>query len=162
MKAISRSGWLAYGLALGVIALDQLTKYWVVDVFRLEERGRVDLLGPLRLNMVWNPGVAFGMLKLPPEVGRWGFSVFSIAVAAGLAVWARRLEQRLTGLAVGLIMGGALGNVVDRVRFGEVADFIDLTALHFPWVFNVADSAINVGVGLLILEALLAPRKAAA
>jgi signal peptidase II len=105
--------------------------------------------------------VSFGFLTLDAGWTRWALSAFSIAVAAGLAVWARRVERPLLAIAVGLIMGGAVGNVVDRVRFGAVTDFIDFSELYFPWVFNLADSAITVGVALLLWDSLVTPRRSA-
>jgi signal peptidase II len=82
-------------------------------------------------------------------------------VSAGLAWWALRADRRLLITAIGLVMGGALGNVIDRVRFGYVVDFIDFSGTGvFPWVFNVADSAITVGVVLLIIDSLVSERAA--
>ena len=154
MSRISRLGWLAYATALVVIAADQLSKAWILGPFDLPARGAVDVLPILRLTMVWNRGVSFGLLNGHGDVGRWALVAFETAVAIALAVWARRNERPILALALGLVMGGALGNVIDRARFGAVADFIDVTALHFPWVFNLADSAINVGVALLLWDAL--------
>jgi signal peptidase II len=71
----------------------------------------------------------------------------------------RRAEQALTGLALGLIIGGAIGNLIDRARLGAVVDFLDFSGLHFPWVFNVADSGVSVGVALVLLDSLIAPKK---
>jgi signal peptidase II len=79
-------------------------------------------------------------------------------VAIALAVWARQVQRRFTAIALGLIVGGAIGNFVDRVRLGSVVDFVDATALHFPWVFNLADSAISIGIVLLLAESLFAPK----
>ena len=78
-----------------------------------------------------------------------------------LAVWVRRVDRLILAVAVGLIMGGAVGNVIDRVRFGAVTDFLDFSRLWFPWVFNVADSGVSIGSTLLVWDLFLAPRKAA-
>ena len=151
----------AYALAAAVIALDQISKWWVLGPLDLVSRGQVPLLPPaLNLTLVHNAGVSFGLLT-GGAASRWGLTVFSLAVAAALAWWARRADKRLTAAGLGLIMGGAVGNAADRARLGHVTDFIDASGLHFPWVFNVADSAITVGVGLLLLESLLAPKKPA-
>jgi signal peptidase II len=83
---------------------------------------------------------------------RWGLVAFSVVGAAALAWWARTADRRLLAVSLGLVIGGAIGNAIDRARFGQVVDFIDATALKFPWVFNVADSAISIGIGLLILD----------
>ena len=154
-QGISREGWLAYGLAAVVIVLDQLSKYWILAVFRMPDRGSVSILPFFSLSMVWNRGVSFGLFRAEQDLARWGLAFFSVAVAVALALWARRARSWLAALALGLVMGGALGNVIDRVRFGAVVDFLDFSGLHFPWVFNVADSAISVGVALLLLDSLV-------
>ena len=150
--AVTRPGKLAYALAVVVILVDQLSKYWVLEIFRLPDKLQVEVLPFFRLSMVWNRGVSFGMLQAEADVARWGLALFSTVVAIGLAVWARRVERPLLGVALGLIIGGAIGNLIDRVRFGAVADFLDFSGLWFPWVFNVADSGITIGVALLILD----------
>ena len=146
---------LAYGLAVLTIVLDQLSKWWVLSVFDLPAKASVLVGGPFSLTMVWNKGVSFGLLRAEQNFTRWALVVFSLVVAAFLAVWARKIEKPLLAVAVGLVMGGAVGNAIDRARFGAVADFLDFKALYFPWVFNVADSAITVGVILLILDSIL-------
>jgi signal peptidase II len=161
MIRVTRSGWIAYGLAVAIIIADQLSKYWILHVIRLPEIGSMDLLGPLRLSFVQNPGVSFGFLR-GQALARWGLSLFALVVTVILATWARRADRTVTALTLGLFMGGAVGNVIDRIRFGWVADFIDVQALHFPWVFNIADSAITVGAALLLLDTALTSRKAAA
>jgi len=159
---LSRLAWMTYGLAAAVIALDQAVKAWVLDSLHLGDGRIVPILGPIQFSLVRNQGVSFGMLQGNPELGRWLLSAFSLAVAIGLAIWARRLEKRWTAVAVGLVIGGAIGNMIDRVRLGSVVDFVDVHELgFFPWVFNVADSAITVGVILLLAESLFAGRKTA-
>ena len=111
--------------------------------------------------MVWNRGVSFGVLNIDADWTRWVLSAFSLGVAGALAVWAWRVDRPVLALAVGLIIGGAVGNAIDRVRLGAVTDFIDVTRLWFPWVFNLADSAISVGSVLLIWDLFLAPRNRA-
>jgi signal peptidase II len=160
MKTATQSGWIAYGVALIVVVADQVVKAVLLGGFGLEDRGPVRLFGPLDLRLVWNQGISFGLFRYDLAWTRWALAAFALAVAAGLAVWAWRGQRRLTGVAVGLIIGGAVGNLIDRVRFGAVADFIDATRLYFPWVFNIADSAISVGIALLIAESLLAPGQA--
>jgi len=158
----NRTSLLAYGLAALTIVLDQFSKWWVLDVFDLAARKSVHVGGPFSLTMVWNKGVSFGMLRAEQDFARWALVVFSVVVAGFLAVWARKIERPLLALAVGLVMGGAVGNAIDRARFGAVADFLDFKALYFPWVFNVADSAITVGVILLLLDSLRSEGKARA
>jgi signal peptidase II len=161
-RKVTRPGLYAYLLAVSIVALDQVSKHWVVDIFRLPERGTVDVAGPFHLTFVQNVGVSFGFFGDGAEWSRWGLSAFSLVVAIALAIWARRIERPLVAVSVGLVMGGAVGNLIDRVRFGWVVDFVDFQALRFPWVFNLADSAISVGVALLVLESLFPPRKPAA
>ena len=151
---MKRTSLIAYGLAVLTIVLDQLSKWWVLYVFDLPSKASVPVGGPFSLTMVWNKGVSFGLLRAEQDLTRWALVVFSLAVAAFLAVWARKIEKPLLAIAVGLVMGGAVGNAIDRARFGAVADFLDFKALYFPWVFNVADSAITVGVVLLLLDSL--------
>ena len=156
---MKRTSLIAYGLAVLTIVLDQLSKLWVLNVFDLPSKGSVHVGGPVSLTMVWNEGVSFGLLRAEQDLTRWALVVFSLAVAAFLAVWARKIEKPLLAIAVGLVMGGAVGNAIDRARFGAVADFLDFKALYFPWVFNIADSAITVGVVLLLLDSFLSERK---
>ena len=162
MSRISRLGWAAYFLALAVVALDQLSKWWVLGPLDLPSRGQVAVAEPwLRFTLTHNPGVSFGLLN-GGALSRWGLSLFSVVVAGALAVWAARAEKRIQAAGLGLIIGGALGNALDRVRLGVVTDFIDVSGAlaFFPWIFNVADSAISVGVALLLLESVLAPSPA--
>ncbi|RZI98262.1 MAG: signal peptidase II [Brevundimonas sp.] len=157
---IPRIAYAAYGFALFVIVIDQLTKAWVLSGLDLQEVGRVFVLPPI-FNFTWveNRGVSFGLFG--DGSARWMLSLFSIAVACILGWWALRADRRLLITAIGLVMGGALGNVIDRIRFGFVVDFIDFSGTGvFPWVFNIADSAITIGVILLILDSLLSERAA--
>ena len=163
---IPRLAWAAYGFALVVIVLDQLTKAWLlsatgVDDIRLVPEGYlfgVAIPGVLKFTFVQNEGVSFGLFG--GGEARWLLSVFSVLVAAGLGWWATQADRRLLITAIGLVIGGALGNAIDRIRFGWVIDFIDFSSTGlFPWVFNVADSAITVGVILLILDSILSERK---
>lgn len=147
-------GPTAYAIGLAVILADQLVKQWILYGFQLPVLGSVQVLGPFHLTMVWNQGVSFGLFRGEAEWVRWALAAFSLGVAGFLAIWARSVDRLMLGVAIGLVMGGAIGNLIDRVRFGAVADFLDFKALHFPWVFNIADSAITVGVILLLLDSL--------
>jgi signal peptidase II len=158
MRLVSRSGAFAYGLAAAVVVLDQAIKAWVLGDLGLQIGDPRPIWGPLRLTLVENPGVSFGLFQSDAPWTRWALAGFSLVVAIGLALWARRAEKPFTGLALGLIVGGAIGNFIDRVRTGVVVDFVDVTALYFPWVFNLADSAISVGIVLLLAEGLFQPR----
>ena len=158
---IPRLAIVAYVLALVVVGADQALKYWVIEVFDLPSRTTAQVAGPFWLTMVWNRGVSFGVFNTDADWTRWALSAFALAVAGMLAVWATRVRGALLAVAIGFIMGGALGNLVDRVRLGAVTDFLDFSRLHFPWVFNLADAAINVGAVLLLWDLFLAPRKRA-
>jgi signal peptidase II len=164
---IPRIAFAAYGFALLIIVLDQLTKAWILslpDVASIEQIpvGYVfaEVFPPiLRFTFVQNTGVSFGLFG--GGEARWGLTIFSVLVSGALAWWATRADRRLLITAIGLVIGGALGNVIDRVRFGYVVDFIDFSGTGvFPWVFNVADSAITVGVVLLIIDSLVSERAA--
>ena len=151
-------GWIAYAIAAGVVALDQLSKFWVTATLDLEYRPPLQVLSFFRLTMVHSQGVSFGLFKAHADTMRWVLVAFSVVVVALLVGWARKVERKLTAVALGLIIGGAIGNNwIDRVRFGWVIDFLDFSGLHFPWVFNIADSAITVGVALLLLDSVLRP-----
>lgn len=157
---LTRLALAAFGLALVIIVIDQLTKAWMIDGLSLQEVRQIPVWPPLfHLSWVENTGVSFGLFG--GGSARWALVVFSIIVACVLAVWAMRADRRLLAAALGMVMGGALGNVIDRIRFGYVVDFLDFSGIgFFPWVFNVADSAITIGVVLLILDSFLSERSA--
>lgn len=141
------------------LALDQLSKLWIVKSFRYGERVVV-VPGVLDLTHLRNPGGAFSLLASAPAVPRMAFFVVATGVAIALLVlFLRRLEPgaRLAGLALGLILAGAVGNLADRLVYGTVIDMIDVhLGPHYTWpTFNIADSVIVVGVGVLLLETLL-------
>jgi signal peptidase II len=150
---------LGFGVAALVFLLDQLSKAWILDTVRLAERGSIEVTSFFRLTYVGNVGVSMGLFRANSDLQRWLLVAVTGAIATAVAVWIVREKQRADVLALGLILGGALGNIVDRVRFGYVVDF-----LHFFWgersfwVFNVADAAITAGVLLLLARALVAPK----
>ena len=143
--------------------IDQVTKAWATRVLRFDgDRSVID--GFLNFAYAQNPGVAFSMLDNQGDAGRWGLSV--VAIVAGVLVlyffWRTpRYDDRILG-ALALLLAGIAGNVVDRIRLGYDIDFIDVQfgSWHYP-TFNVADTAICVGAGLLILDMFMAKRKAA-
>ena len=154
--AVTRLGRLAYVLAAAVVILDQLSKAWVLNGLHLAQRGQIQVLPIFRLTMVMNRGVSFGLLRADDPFGRWLLVGAALAVVTILAVWVRRADRPLFATALGLVIGGALGNnLIDRARLGEVVDFLDFSGLYFPWVFNLADSAITVGVALLLLDSFM-------
>ena len=144
----------AAGLAMAslILALDQLSKWAITGPLALPVREPIELLPIFRLIWVQNFGVSMGFLVAGSEAARWVLVGFTAAIAAGVAIWLAREERLLDALALGAILGGAIGNIADRVRLGYVADFLNL---HFgAWspflVFNVADAAITVGVVSLV------------
>ncbi len=152
---------LGLSAALGVLAADQASKWWILTGLHLPERGQVVLLPVLNFTMVWNPGVTFGMLPSTGAWGPWLLICVALAIVAALGVWLRRAENALVAAALGAIAGGAIGNVIDRVRFGAVVDFIHAHAGGWNWyVFNVADAAIVCGVAALVGDGLR-PRRPA-
>lgn len=144
-----------YGLAAVVFLVDQISKWWIMSVIRLQDIGNIPVLPVFSLTWVENRGVSMGLLTMSSEAGRWLLVALTAAIAVFVALWLRREKQRLEAIALGLVLGGALGNIVDRVRLGFVADFI-----HLHWdrwsfyVFNVADAAITVGVAILLWRSL--------
>ena len=155
------SGWRWLPVTVAVIALDQLVKLWIVDHLALYRTVR--LLPVLDVTLTYNRGAAFSLLAEASGWQKWLFAGLAVAVAAGIVLWLGRLNgraQRLLCLSLTLIMGGALGNLVDRLRIGHVVDFIlaHWHGVYFPWAFNVADSAITVGAALLLLDAWLEAR----
>jgi signal peptidase II len=150
----------AYMIAVGIILADQGSKRYIIEGMQLPNLGRIDLAGPVDLTMVWNRGVSFGLFRADADLMRWVLAGFSALVAVLLILWARKQSRGLTLTALGLVIGGAIGNLIDRVRFGAVADFIDASALYFPWVFNVADAAITIGVILLLVDSARSDRLA--
>jgi signal peptidase II len=146
--------------ALAVLILDQVTKYWALH--RLPPGiSRPVLDSFFSLTLVMNPGLAFGLLAGTPAGWRWVVALLSIGALAILAMVGLRMLPgggRLTPLALGMIFGGAVGNLIDRARFGAVVDFLDFYWRGYHWpAFNVADSAITVGVALLAFQMLTAP-----
>ena len=149
------SNWLWLGVV--AMALDQWTKWLVVE--RFDEFQRLVLLPVLELMRLHNTGAAFSFLSDADGWQRWVFIVLGVVVSAGILIWLRRLPAKGQGLlaaALSLILGGALGNVIDRVVHGHVIDFIRVhyEEHYFP-AFNVADSAITVGAALIVLDSLL-------
>lgn len=149
-----------YLLACLIVTIDQLTKYWISSVFSYGET--LELLPVLNLTLVHNMGAAFSFLSDAGGWQRWFFAIVSLVVSLVLVVWLYRLPARQTLLAtaLALVLGGAVGNLWDRVVLGYVVDFIDFYYQNHHWpAFNVADAAITLGAVLLILESFLAPKK---
>lgn len=152
-----KSRLFGFAIALVVFFLDQLAKAVVSGPLKLEWLGQIYVLPIFNLTWVENNGISLGLLNAQTEIGRWMLVAVTSAIAIGVAVWIGREKRRWDQLALGMILGGALGNILDRVRHGYVVDFADL---HFgsvrPFlVFNVGDAAISIGVVILLLRAFL-------
>ena len=148
-------------IAAFIFISDQIVKYWVLTTLDLRNRGQVEVIGIFNFTYVENHGVSLGMLTADSAMERWLLVAMTGAISIGVFVWLWREKNRQDVLALGLILGGALGNIVDRARFGYVVDYADL---HFgdirPFlVFNVADAAITIGVVILLMRALLVREK---
>ncbi len=149
-----------------IVVLDQWSKLLVLQepVFNAlaclegaQRCGQIKISAIFDLSMVWNRGISFGTLQ-SEGVMRWVLVGFQIAIAVGFTVWLLKVTRRWTALALALVIGGAIGNVIDRIRFGAVVDFLDFSGMYFIWVFNVADAAISVGAVLLFIDQFLMSR----
>jgi signal peptidase II len=166
----SRTGWFrlwgpASGLGLAVAALsyvaDQAHKYWMLEVYRIAGRGRVEITSFFDLVMAWTKGVSYGLFAQHDSAGRAVLIAVAVAAVTGLVIWMANAMTRLAALSLGLIVGGALGNLTDRIVHGAVADFFHFHYAGFSWyVFNIADVAIVAGVIGLLLDWLRSPAEA--
>lgn len=148
---------LGYGIALSVLVADQLSKWLIMGPVALPMRGRIEITSFFDLRWVENYGVSMGFLIAGSNRERWILVAVTALIAAGILVWLWRERTRPDAVALGLVLGGALGNILDRTRLGYVADFLDphIGGWHPFLVFNVADAAISIGVLILVARALL-------
>ena len=156
---------LGLAVAIAAAAVDQASKLWVIFGTDLGTRGSITLLPFLDLVLTWNTGISYGLFPQEGPVGQWALLALKAIAAVLLWVWLARASSRLTAVALGLIIGGAVGNAIDRLAYGAVADFVLLhvttATFNFKWyVFNIADAAIVAGVVGLLYETL-GPRGAA-
>lgn len=159
------SPYLRIGLAvlLASVIVDQAFKLAMLHGVGMAAGDVITLAPVLDLVMAWNYGVSFGLFQQDGEWGQWALVAFKIGAVGLISYWLWRAESRLTAIGLGLIAGGAIGNGIDRVLYGAVADFfafhITTASFQFRWyVFNIADVAIVAGVGLLLYESLFAGR----
>ena len=146
----------AYGLAIAIFILDQLAKLTMIYPLALKQVGQITLLPIFNFTWIENRGFSLGLAQAQTDLQRWGLVALTSIIAIIVAWWIKREEKGGERIALALVLGGALGNIVDRVRLGFVVDFLDL---HFgEWrpflVFNVADAAISIGVVILLLRAI--------
>jgi signal peptidase II len=148
---------LGFTVAAVVFAADQLAKWVVAGPLKLQSVRQIVLLPIFNLTWTENNGISLGLLNAETEIGRWMLVAVTGAIAIAVAVWIGREKSRGDQIALGMVLGGALGNILDRVRFGYVVDFADLHFGDFrPFlVFNVGDAAISIGVVILLLRAFL-------
>jgi signal peptidase II len=148
--------------AVLVAVLDQLGKARILGIFADSLPGeRIEITSFFNLVLTWNRGMSFGLFDSAAALNTMIFTALAAVIVTGLVVWLRRVEQSLLAVAIGMVIGGAVGNVIDRLWRGAVVDFLDfhLAGWHF-YVFNLADAAISVGVGLMLLDSLLVHRRA--
>jgi signal peptidase II len=145
-------------VALVIFGLDQLAKYWVTGPLGINHVGDQLVLLPIfNFTYTENNGISLGLLNATTEIGRWMLVGLTSAIAIGVAFWMGREKNRVDQIALGMVLGGAIGNILDRMRHGYVVDFADL---HFgelrPFlIFNVGDAAISIAVVILLLRAFL-------
>ena len=153
--------WLFWqGMACGgaIFLLDRLTKNWVFDLISISPRGYLEVAPFFNIILILNKGISFGLFQSRGE-GKWILLAAASAITVALAIWLWRIERRRLALAVGAVIGGAVGNLFDRLQYGGVADFLDFHILGYHWpAFNVADGAITIGVAFIILDSYLESR----
>jgi len=152
----SRAWRLGAGLAAAVFAADLASKWWLLYGLELGRRGAIEITPFFNLVLVWNRGISFGLFNDGGVSGRWLLVALTAAIIIGLAIWLVRAQGRFLAIALGLVIGGAMGNMYDRIVYGAGRDFFDvhIGTHHWP-AFNLADSAISVGVALLIWDAVM-------
>ncbi len=160
LTAIRRNGFI---VAAAIFVVDQLIKWAMIVPLQLQSRGVIEIVPIFALRWTENPGVSLGMLTASNDTQRWLLVAMTAAIATGVFVWILREKAKWDVIALSMVLGGALGNIVDRARFGYVVDFLDLHFGEFrPFmIFNVADAAITLGVVLLLARSLLLREKPA-
>jgi len=158
-----------FGLVVALLSAlaDQASKLWLFESFELGDRGVVSLTPFLDLVLTWNPGISYGLLQQQGPFGQWALFALKVIAVALLWIWLARATTRLTAFSLGLIIGGAVGNAVDRLHWPGVMDFVlfhvTVGGERYNWyVFNVADTAIVVGVIGLVYESIVGERAAKA
>ncbi len=153
-----------FGIGLTVAAvtliLDQVHKWWMLDIYQIQHRGRVTVTPFLDLVFVLNQGISYGLLAQQGAAAQWLLAGFAVCAALALTWWlAGGSSGRVWAVSLGLLIGGAIGNAIDRVRLGGVADFFSLHAFDFYWyVFNIADVAIVAGIAGLLYDSFMSSR----
>ena len=155
MKNPIRNGLLIAAL---VFIADQLSKWWMLDKLLIAQRPPIELAPFLKIVMVWNHGVSFGMMNSIPH-SHLLFSGLAFLICCCLVIWLMKAQHKLILVGVGLIIGGAMANMVDRLRFEAVADFFYFHIADYYWpAFNIADAAICIGAGCIIIESVISKK----
>ncbi len=169
MMAPRRARYAVFGLTTAALAcaLDQASKLWLIFVYELGRRGPVEILPFLDLVLTYNTGISYGWFKQEGLFGQWLLLGIKALAVALLVWWLTRVQSRGLALGLGLIIGGALGNAIDRLAYGAVADFVLLHITTAQWsfnwyVFNFADAAIVAGVAAILYDSLVGDRAAKA
>jgi signal peptidase II len=155
---------LGLAAALATCVIDQAVKLWLLFGFNLADKGAVEITPFLALVLTWNKGISYGLFQQEGPFGQWALLALKAVAVILLWIWLARATSRRSAIALGLIIGGAIGNAIDRLAYGAVADFLLFTprlgGFGFPYVFNLADSAIVAGVIGLLYESLFGDRAA--
>lgn len=169
MPKLRKNLWIWGGLIpLIVVVVDQLTKLWAIKQFQVPHNicalnpypnMEIEISPVFDLALVCNRGVSFGLFSGSPEIARIVFTVFAVVMCAVLLYWLNKEKDKLMSLALALIIGGAIGNAIDRALYGAVTDFLNFGDIYFKWVFNIADSAITCGVIGLFFYMFLESRR---
>lgn len=168
MGKMAWTGWLygpysRFGLSVAVVtaAVDQAHKWWMLNIYDIAAKGRVRVTSFFDLVYAKNTGISYGLLEQNSSAGQYALAAFAVLAVTGFAVWlARAAEGQIAAMGAGLIMGGAIGNGIDRVLRGGVADFFSFHAYGYYWyVFNIADAAIVAGVAALLYDSFVLSRK---
>jgi signal peptidase II len=150
------------GMTIALLSLiaDQANKWWMLNIYGIEGKGEVRITPFFDLVMVWNPGISYGLFPQGSMGGRLVLIGIAAAAVVGLTVWLANARTAIGGAGIGLVIGGAIGNAIDRALYGAVADFFSLHAFGYHWyVFNVADMAIVAGVAGLLYESFYGGHK---
>ncbi len=146
-------------IAFFVLALDRVSKWWIMDILELPKIQMVKILPIFNLQWAENRGVSFSLLTADGDFGRWALVGVTLLIAIGLGIWLKYVQSRLLAIAIGLVVGGAFGNIYDRAVFGYVADFLQFHVGDWYFaIFNVADSCITIGAALLIWDNFFGPK----
>jgi signal peptidase II len=156
---------MRWGLTVAALVAiaDQLVKAWILGLFAAQPAGGgvVQVASFFNLVLAWNHGMSFGLFNSNAALNAAIFTVLAAIIVGGLVMWLWRVQEPLLAVAIGLVIGGAVGNVVDRLWRGAVVDFLDFHLGEWHWfAFNLADAAICIGVGLMLIDSLLGRREA--